>query len=59
MLSILTAAETEMYESSKRQEETQQLNKSNGFKPPMKDAEASAKIESSAEKDSKKAMQDL
>lgn len=30
MLSILTAAETEMYESSKKQEESQQMNKSGG-----------------------------
>ena len=31
MLSILTAAETEMYESSKKNEETQQLSRSQGF----------------------------
>lgn len=31
MLSILTAAETEMYESSKKNEETQQLQRSQGF----------------------------
>ena len=30
MLSILTAAETEMYESSKKNEETQQLQRSQG-----------------------------
>ena len=31
MLSILTAAETEMYESSKKNEETQQLQRSQGL----------------------------
>ena len=31
MLSILTAAETEMYESSKKNEESQQLSRSQGF----------------------------
>ena len=42
MLSILTAAETEMYESSKKNEETQQLSRSQGFggpKPEQKVAE--------------------
>jgi hypothetical protein len=38
MLSILTAAETEMYESSKKHEET--MTKSGNMpKPPTKDAE--------------------
>jgi hypothetical protein len=38
MLSILTAAETEMYESSKKHEET--MNKSGQVpKPPTKDVE--------------------
>jgi hypothetical protein len=36
MLGILTAAETEMYESSKRNEETQNLQKA---KPEMRDAQ--------------------
>ena len=31
MLSILTAAETEMYESSKKNEESQQLSRLQGF----------------------------
>ena len=49
MLSILTAAETEMYESSKKQEESQQMQKSGTIKPPMKDAEASVALLDSAE----------
>jgi hypothetical protein len=45
MLSILTAAETEMYESSKKHEETQQLNKSGTFsKPPSRDASCEVHI---------------
>lgn len=43
MLSILTAAETEMYESSKKHEETQALSKSGTMpKPPSKDASVEA-----------------
>lgn len=41
MLSILTAAETEMYESSKKQEETQQIQSP---KPPSRDASVEAKL---------------
>ena len=45
MLSILTAAETEMYESSKKNEETQQLQRSQGVmssgeKKELKDSQA-------------------
>jgi hypothetical protein len=41
MLSILTAAETEMYESSKKHEETQQIQSP---KPPSRDASVEAKL---------------
>ena len=47
MLSILTAAETEMYESSKKNEETQQLSRSQGFggpKPEQKVAEVQVSL---------------
>lgn len=45
MLSILTAAETEMYESSKKQEETQQMSKSGTFtRPPSRDASVNVEI---------------
>ena len=48
MLSILTAAETEMYESSKKHEETQQLSKSGTLpKPPSKDVSVDVQIISS------------
>ena len=44
MLSILTAAETEMYESSKKNEETQQMQRSgmsmNQDKKEMRDGSA-------------------
>ena len=46
MLSILTAAETEMYESSKKHEET--MNKSGQIpKPPTKDVEVHVQLISS------------
>lgn len=46
MLSILTAAETEMYESSKKHEET--MNKSGQIpKPPTKDVEVNVQLISS------------
>jgi len=44
MLSILTAAETEMYESSKKHEESQQMSKSGTVRPPSRDASVDVQI---------------
>jgi hypothetical protein len=60
MLSILTAAETEMYESSKKQEESQQMQKSGTIKPPMRDAECSVTLIDPAEyADIERSMRDF